>query len=260
MVSTTFSSRRYPISDIVVGRFNFEPERMKQPVLPQYFKIPLDPREKTVHINTMRNHSSQSLSELRRQLSENFPTAHRQREEVETFPLPGLQAIPKSSLNELIVGKTTPGCALILAHLLEDDESPVPLALIDPADSFDPASFQARRPLLWLRSQNASKSLQAADLLLRDGNLPLILLDLTLTPEIELRQIPASSWYRLRNLAETSGSTLLAFTPAPLIAAAASRQTLTSTLTLANLHELRSQLYPFLHSQPLNPTNARLFS
>lgn len=180
--------------------------------------------------------------------------------EGETFPLPGLQPVPKGSLTELIVGRTTAGCSLILAHLLEEEENLVPLALIDPADSFDPASFDARRPLLWLRSQDAAKSLQAADLLLRDGNLPLILIDFTLTPAAQLRKIPASSWYRLRNLSETSGSSLLALTSAPLIAAAASRQTLTSTLTLDHLHQFRSRLFSLLDSQPLHAGRAQRLS
>lgn len=180
--------------------------------------------------------------------------------EGETFPLPGLQPVPKGSLTELIVGRTTAGCSLILAHLLEEEENLVPLALIDPADSFDPASFDARRPLLWLRSQDAAKSLQAADLLLRDGNLPLILIDFTLTPAAQLRKIPASSWYRLRNLSETSGSSLLALTSTPLIAAAASRQTLTSTLTLDHLHQFRSRLFSLLDSQPLHAGRAQRLS
>lgn len=208
----------------------------------------------------MRNSSPSDIVELRRQLAESFPSAHRQRIETETFPLPGLQPVPQGSLTELIVSETTAGCALILAHLLEETESPIPLAFIDPEDSFDPASFDSKRPLLWLRSQNATKSLQAADILLRDGNLPLILIDFTLTPISELRKIPPSSWYRLRNLSETSGSSLLALTSAPLIAAAASRQTLISTLTLEHLHQFRAQLFPLLQSQPLHTRRAELLS
>jgi hypothetical protein len=127
----------------------------------------------------------------------------------------------------------------------------LPLALIDPNDSFDPASYQPRRPLLWLRSADATKSLQAADLLVRDGNIPLVLLDYSLTALRELKSIPSSSWYRLRTLAESSGTSLLALTPAPLIAAAAARYQLENNFSLQDFQQLRPQLLPKLQSHAL---------
>jgi hypothetical protein len=115
-----------------------------------------------------------------------------------------------------------------------------PIALIDGRDSFDPASYgsAACSRLLWVRCHHAAESLRCADLLLRDGNLPLLTLDLQLTPLRELQDIPASSWYRLRNLARQSDATLLAFTPRHLIPCAALQLTFPSIFDLGDLVEV----------------------
>jgi len=132
---------------------------------------------------------------------------------------------------------------------ITNNHSPITptLALIDGRDSFDPASYgpAACARLLWIRCHHADESLRCTDLLLRDGNLPLLVLDLQLNPAAELNAIPSSSWYRLRNLARQSGTTLLAFTPRPLIPAAALQLTLTNSHLLLHLespHDLTEQL------------------
>ncbi|MEO0448451.1 MAG: hypothetical protein AAF191_20500 [Verrucomicrobiota bacterium] len=193
-----------------------------------------------------------SIDDLRRELRERFPGAHQERPPAESYRLPGLPPLPKATIAELVASPAVSGSSLLISFLLEEDDNDLPLALIDPADSFDPASYHLRRPLLWLRSDNPKRSLKAADLLLRDGNLPLVLIDLTLTPLRELQKLPSSSWYRLRTLAETSGTSLLALTPAPLIAAAPARHQLQNTLTLEHLHQVRTQLMPQLETQPLH--------
>ncbi|MGJ8724911.1 MAG: hypothetical protein ACSHYB_10180 [Roseibacillus sp.] len=195
--------------------------------------------------------NSVPISELRRQLRERFPSAHEQRPPGESYTLAGLPPLPKGTISELVTPPAVSGSSLLISQLLEEKASELPLALIDPSDSFDPASYQPKRPLLWLRSANPKKSLQAADLLLRDGNIPLILFDCSLTPLPELRTIPATSWYRLRTLAESTGTSLLALTPQPLIAAAAARYRLENTFTLDDLHQLRTQLHPKIQSHPL---------
>jgi hypothetical protein len=99
------------------------------------------------------------------------------------------------------------------------------LALVDGKDSFDPDSFDSAQcgRLLWLRCQDASQALQATDLLLRDGNLPAILLDLQLNSPEEIRSLPSSAWHRFRGLAERSGAGLIVLTPAPLVTSAQQR-------------------------------------
>ncbi|MEM9081354.1 MAG: hypothetical protein AAGC74_11755, partial [Verrucomicrobiota bacterium] len=135
-----------------------------------------------------------------------------------------------------------------------NNESPPPtaasgssgtLALVDGSDSFDPQSHHPHtlHRLLWVRCHSAADALKAADLLLRDGNLPLILLDLLLNPLPEFQRLPASTWHRLRALTEKTGTTLLAFTPSPkIIPNTRLRLTLTSSLTLDDLDHSRPQL------------------
>ncbi len=107
-----------------------------------------------------------------------------------------------------------------------------PLALIDGADSFDPLSLSDSpataaalcRQLLWVRCRHRiDHAIKVADLLLRDGNLPLVMLDLQLCRPLEVRRgIPGgmNAWYRLRSLGEKTGAIFLAFTAEPTIPAA----------------------------------------
>jgi hypothetical protein len=81
---------------------------------------------------------------------------------------------------------------------------PRPVALIDGCDSFDPQPLgnAGLHHLLWVRCNKACEAIKAADLLLRDGNFPLVIVDLVLNPRAELRKIPQTSWYRLQRLVE----------------------------------------------------------
>ena len=81
---------------------------------------------------------------------------------------------------------------------------PRPVALIDGRDSFDPQPLgnACLRHLLWVRCNKAFEAIKAADLLLRDGNFPLVIVDLVLNPPEELHKIPQTSWYRLQRLVE----------------------------------------------------------
>ena len=63
--------------------------------------------------------------------------------------------------------------------------------------------------------------------------------EIQLNPLPELRRLPTSSWYRLRNLAKQSGASLLAFTPRPLIPAAFRKFTIASAFGLGDLGGLR---------------------
>jgi len=94
-------------------------------------------------------------------------------------------------------------------------------------------------------SPRVDQALRIADLLLRDGNLPTVILDLQGCLESELRGIPNTIWFRLRNLAEQSGVRCLAFTPSPLVSSAALRVDLAqppSTIGLKALDDRRSDL------------------
>jgi len=135
--------------------------------------------------------------------------------------------------------------ALLLASLLcRSAERRRFAALVDGRDSFDPQWLGPGRGagLLWVRCRKADEALRATDLLLRDGNLPLVLLDLVLNPARELAGIPGSVWFRLRGLAEGSGAVLLAFTPTKMVASARLRLSLDKALTLESFGQTREEL------------------
>jgi hypothetical protein len=85
-------------------------------------------------------------------------------------------------------------------------------ALIDGNDSFDPqtAGSTVLSSLLWIRCRKVEEAVRSADLLLRDGNLPLIFLDLRSNHAAELRKVPDTTWFRLQRALEPTFATLIA--------------------------------------------------
>src|SRR6266404_7436834 len=113
--------------------------------------------------------------------------------------------LPRGAITELICPRTSAGSASLihtLVHAAHRDKHF--LALIDGRDSFDPCGLDnaSLRHLLWVRCSKASEVIKAGDLLLRDGNFPLVILDLVLNAPEELRKIPQTNWYRLQRLVE----------------------------------------------------------
>lgn len=146
--------------------------------------------------------------------------------------------LAKGTLNELVAAGLTSGSATLMRGFIGwAAERNQIMALVDGCDCFDATALEASEllRLLWVRCTDAEQALKAADLLLRDGNLPLVLLDLKLNPEIQLRKIPATTWYRLQRLVEVTGSICVAVTPRPLIAPAQTRVTVQSDFTLGDL-------------------------
>jgi hypothetical protein len=100
--------------------------------------------------------------------------------------------------------------------------------------------------LLWVRCRTAAEAIKAADLAVRDGNVPLVLLLLTLNPASELRRIPATAWHRLQMLAEKSAVTLLIFTPQAQVGCASLRLSVSGAFPLEALQQCRRDLLPSL--------------
>ena len=111
------------------------------------------------------------------------------------------------------------------------------LALVDGADSFDASAVEpdVLAHLLWVRCAQADEALKATDLLLRDRNCPLLILDLKLNPPAQLRKISASAWYRYARLLEQNGTTALVITPFQFVSGAACRVRVESRLGLHTL-------------------------
>ena len=131
--------------------------------------------------------------------------------------------LTKGAITELTSPPGNAGSASLVAAIVQRaarDRSFV--ALVDGRDSFDPQSLgaEALPHLLWVRCRKASEALQATDLLLRDGNFPLVILDLVLNGAMELRKIPASNWYRLQRLVEPAPTAFLVLTSRSLVSSA----------------------------------------
>ncbi len=143
---------------------------------------------------------------------------------------------PKSAISEVIAPRRGSGSALLLLQLLRHAAAQKQfMALVDGLDSFDAASVEQMSldHLLWIRCHNADEAVKAADLVLRDGNLPVVLLDLALNPEAQLRKIPAPTWYRFQRIVEESAATFIVFTPRAMVSPAEVRVTLRSRFGLS---------------------------
>ena len=187
--------------------------------------------------------ASSKILDLRALLAERYPqppptaTAH-----IGTGLAPLDQALggglPKAAITELISPHPSAGSALVIATLLHlAHQERHFLALIDGRDSFDPQPLgNARlRHLLWVRCMKALDAVKAADLLLRDGNFPIVILDLMLNSVDELRKIPQTSWYRLQRLAEGVPTAFLILTRRSMISSAQSKLVLQNAWNLPDL-------------------------
>jgi len=135
---------------------------------------------------------------------------------------------------------------ILLSEILGSPEkaSEFPEIILIDADNFDPASHapETCSRLLWVRCRDALTLLKAADLLLRDGNLPFILLDLSGFAMRELRGLPASSWWRLKQLAGNTAARVLILSSFPLIPCADLRLSLSTGLSLDAFDLPRAEL------------------
>ena len=145
---------------------------------------------------------------------------------------------PKSAITELISPRPSAGSASLIHALLRSAQRDQHfIALIDGSDSFDPGSSHnsALQHLLWIRCRKAFDAVKAADLLLRDGNFPLVIVDLVLNTADELRKIPQTSWYRLQRLAEAVPSACLIINRQSMVSSAQLKIVLENSWTLADL-------------------------
>jgi hypothetical protein len=188
------------------------------------------------------------MVDLRNLLAERFPQPSTPSTTRLATGLPALDratggGLPKSAITELSSSPVSAGSALLLHALLHNAQRDgYFLALVDGRDSFDPSASgglgnQRLRNLLWVRCTKALDAVKAADLLLRDGNFPLVVLDLVLNASDELRKIPQTSWYRLQRLVETAPTAFLVLTRASIISSAQLKLSLDNAWSLADLEQ-----------------------
>lgn len=169
----------------------------------------------------------EKLAALRHLLAERFPSVPRTAGRVLPTGIPAIDdlagGLPLSAVTELVCAAPSCGSQLLLGQLLAVTRaSGLRLALVDGTDSFDPGSHppDLLASLVWVRCHRTAQALQAADLLTRDTNLGLVVLDLRHAPLAELRKTPATQWYRLQRAVEPTDLALLVPTPRALVASA----------------------------------------
>nr|MBA3883961.1 hypothetical protein [Chthoniobacterales bacterium] len=141
---------------------------------------------------------------------------------------------------ELTSPQLSAGSALLIHRLLQAaHQERYFLALIDGRDSFDPEPLgnACLRHLLWVRCTDPLEAVKTADLLLRDGNFPLVILDLVLNAAEELRKVPQTSWYRLQRLVEPAPTAFLVLTRRSMISSAQLKLVLENNWRLENLQQ-----------------------
>ena len=187
--------------------------------------------------------AASSIIDLRKLLTERFPQkalppAGRLVTGLRIFDELLDGGLSKGAITELSSGPANAGSATLIAALLERAcRERYFVALIDGRDSFDPQSVGRTllRHLLWVRCRQAAAAIQASDLLLRDGNFPLVILDLVLNPVEEMRKIPPANWYRLQRLVEPASTAFLVLTRRSMISSAQWKLSLENRWTLPQL-------------------------
>jgi len=131
--------------------------------------------------------------------------------------------LPKGAITELISPQISAGSASLIHALLHGaHHANYFLVVIDGRDSFDPGALAnfVLRHLLWVRCTEALEAIKAADLLLRDGNFPLVIVDLVINSSKELRKIPQTTWYHLQRLVELAPTACLVLTRQGIVSSA----------------------------------------
>jgi len=184
--------------------------------------------------------TSGKIVDLRNLLAERFPHAPISLSTRLTTGLSSLDSIlpgglPQGAITELISPQVSGGSASLISALVQTAQRHrYFIALIDGRDSFDPAALgnSCLRHVLWVRCQKALELVKAADLLLRDGNFPLVIADLVLNRRDELCKIPQTSWYRLQRLVEPTSTAFLVLTRRSMVSSAQFKIVLENAWTL----------------------------
>lgn len=128
--------------------------------------------------------------------------------------------LPLGETTELVGEGIGSGSAQVLHALLRRSAAEGRfVALVDGADSLDVDALEPGElaRLLWVRCRTVTEALAATDLLLRDRNFPLVVLDLKLNAAAQWQRVSGSVWHRFNRLREQHRTTLLVITPRPTV-------------------------------------------
>lgn len=196
------------------------------------------------------------IEDLRKQLREKFPQAHAASLlEATDKSDPGQSFdpafFPSGAISEVIGN----GLNFLIARLLGEPEEAAPLPdflLVDGGNQFDPSSFtqEACSRLVWVRCSTSNELLKATDLLVRDANIPFVIMDTCGIGLHELKTIPASAWWRLKMTAGNSNCRLVVMSLVAQVPCAAVRVVLKGELNLEDFDVSRGELISRLRMVP----------
>ena len=152
--------------------------------------------------------------------------------------------LPRGRVTELVSAAPSSGGELVFAALLASTRAArLRIALIDAADGFAPRNHRADllRHLVWVRPRSMPEALECADVLVRDGNYAVMVLDTRGVPARVLRQQPAGAWHRLRLAAEQNPGAVLVQSAAGLVPAVPWRLVLRAPASLRDLGRTRAE-------------------
>jgi hypothetical protein len=187
------------------------------------------------------------LAELRQLLAQKYPEAEHKARGCMTSGIASLDA-PEGGLRCGAVTELTStpaNGALFIDRMLERTcENKSFAALVDAGGTFDPDSYleTTLARLLWVRCRDEALAVKAADLLLRDGNIPLLLVDFQAFPPVQLGKVPASTWHRFQRLVEQTSLVFIILTRQRAVESAQVRITLSNRWTLDAQRRSRREL------------------
>jgi hypothetical protein len=200
-----------------------------------------------------------TLAALRSLVAARFPTTVRKQGDGVPTGVAAIDAalgggLPAGRLTELVSTGAGSGGQLVLARLLATTRAARQrVALVDAADAFAPETVpaDALRHLVWVRARTLAEALTAADILVRDGNYAVLVLDLRGVAERSLRRTPAGAWHRLHRAAESRPAAVLVQTAFPLIPVVPWRLVLKNSPGLAARRQAQARLVAELAVEPV---------
>jgi hypothetical protein len=149
--------------------------------------------------------------------------------------------LSQGSVVQVVAPLPSCGSALLLHTVIAaTNHSSRLVALVDGKNSFDPGLQNPT--VLWVRCTQLEQAAKAVDLLIRDHNVALTILDFKLNPITDLRKIPATTWYRWQRVTAETQTSLLFFTPAYISGSSSFALALTTQWQLSDLTELSTDL------------------
>jgi len=203
---------------------------------------------------------SDKVVALRRLLDERFPAAHLRESRLIPTGVPGVDellsgGLVTGTLTEFVSTVASAGNQLSFGSLLLSTRlARQRVALVDAAKSFDLTGLDddAVAHLVWVRCATLSETWRTADLMARDPNYAVIVIDVRGFPERELLRTKDSVWVRLQRAAEHAETAVVVQTTTPLVPNAAMRLTFTQPLDGRTLTQPRLEVI-----QSLAPTLQR---